>query len=133
MSSGGGSLPLTGWRQTFSSLSGNRNFMFVFVGNIFFFFGMNMMIILSSWLVIEEWDDAAKLGELMAWVALPMLVLAPIAGVVTDRVDKRKLILAAQSMLVVTNTIIAALIIAGEIEFWHLRVGYMVSSVAFAR
>ena len=106
--------------------------MFLFSGNVVFFFGMNMMIILSSWLVIEEWDDAAKLGELMAWVALPMLVLAPVAGVVTDRVDKRKLLLAAQSLLVITNTIIAALIVTGAIEFWHLRVVYMVSSAAFA-
>jgi MFS family permease len=128
----GGGLSLSNWRQTFSSLSGNRPFKFLFAGNIGFFFGMNMMIILSAWLVIEEWDDAAKLGELMAWVALPMLVLAPIAGVVTDRVDKRKLVLIAQSMLVVTNSIVAALIITGAIEFWHLRVVYMVSSVAFA-
>ncbi len=127
-----GALPLTGWRQTFTSLSGNRDFMFLFSGNIGFFFGMNMMIILSSWLVIEEWDDAAKLGELMAWVALPMLVLAPFAGVVTDRVDKRKLLVAAQSLLVVTNTIVAALVIMDAIEFWHLRAVYMVSSAAFA-
>jgi predicted MFS family arabinose efflux permease len=106
--------------------------MLLFSGNVGFFFGMNMMIILSSWLVIEEWDDAAKLGELMAWVALPMLALAPFAGVVTDRVDKRKLLLAAQSVLVITNTIVAVLIVTGAIEFWHLRVVYMVSSAAFA-
>ena len=93
---------------------------------------MNMMIILSSWLVIEKWDDAAKLGELMAWVALPMLVLAPFAGVVTDRVDKRKLLLAAQSLLVLTNSVVAALIVTDAVEFWHLRVVYMVSSAAFA-
>ncbi len=128
----GGGLSLTNWRQTFSSLSGNRDFKFLFAGNIGFFFGMNMMIVLSAWLVMEEWDNAAKLGELMAWVALPMLVLAPIAGVVTDRVDKRKLVLVAQSLLVVTTGIVAALIITDAIEFWHLRAVYMVSSVAFA-
>ena len=127
-----GALPLTNWRQTFSSLSGNRDFKFLFAGNIGFFFGMNMMIILSAWLVMKEWDDAAKLGELMAWVALPMLVLAPVAGVVTDRVDKRKLLLIAQSLLVITSSIVAALIITDAIEFWHLRVVYMVSSAAFA-
>ncbi len=60
------------------------------------------------------------------------LILAPITGVVTDRVDKRKLLLLAQSMLVVTNSMVAVLIITGEIEFWHLRVVYLVSSAAFA-
>src|SRR3990172_4893980 len=101
-----GALPLTGWRQTFSSLSGNRDFVYLFSGNIAFFFGMNMMIVLSSWLVVDRWDDAAKLGELMAWVAIPMLVLSPFAGVVTDRVDKRKLLLAAQTSLVLSNSVV---------------------------
>ncbi len=127
-----GALPLTGWRQTFSSLSSNRDFAYLFSGNIGFFFGMNMMIILSGWLVIERWDDAAKLGELMAWVAIPMLVLSPFAGVVTDRVDKRKLLLAAQSLLVLTSGVVAALIVTDAIQFWHLRVVYVFSAAAFA-
>ena len=78
-----GALPLTGWRQTFSSLSGNRDFRLLFGGNIGFFFGMNMMIILRGWLVEDKWQNASYLGYLMATVAIPMLLLSPIAGVVT--------------------------------------------------
>ncbi len=49
-----------------------------------------MMIILRGWLVQDKWDNAAYLGFIMAAVAVPMLLISPIAGVVTDRVDRRK-------------------------------------------
>ena len=127
-----GVLPLTGWRQTFSSLSGNRDFRLLFGGNIGFFFGMNMMIILRGWLVEEKWHDASYLGYLMATVAIPMLLLSPIAGVVTDRVDRRKLLIVAQSALVLTNILVAALIITDTIQFWHLLVVSTFSGASFA-
>lgn len=127
-----GALPLTGWGRTFSSLSGNRDFTFLFAGNIGFFFGMQMMMILSGWLVIDRWDNAAYLGYVMATAAIPMLVLAPIGGVVSDRVDKRKLILATQCVLVVTSSLVSVLILTGAIEFWHLLVITPVSGAAFS-
>ncbi|TAK61153.1 MAG: MFS transporter [Dehalococcoidia bacterium] len=125
-------VPLTGWRQTFSSLSGNRDFTFLFAGNVGFFFGMQMMMILSGWLVIDEWDNPAYLGYLMATAAIPMLVLAPIGGVVSDRVDKRKLLLATQCLLVVTSSAVTVLILTGAIESWHLAVITPVSGAAFS-
>ncbi|MEX0786483.1 MAG: MFS transporter [Dehalococcoidia bacterium] len=130
--SGGGALPITGWRQTFSSLSGNRDFKNLFIGNVGFFFGMNMMIILRGWLVQDKWDNASYLGFIMASVAIPMLVLSPIAGVVTDRVDRRKLLLVAQGWLVVINSIVAVLIITDDIQFWHLLVVSTLTGAAFA-
>jgi len=127
-----GALPLTGWRHTFSSLAGNRDFTFLYAGNVGFFFGMQMMMILSGWLVIERWDNPAFLGYVMASAAIPMLVLAPVGGVVSDRVDKRKLLLATQGLLVLTSSLVTALILADRIEFWHLLLITPVSAAAFA-
>jgi MFS family permease len=93
---------------------------------------MNMMIILRGWLVVEKWDNAAYLGYLMATVALPMLVLSPLAGVVTDRVDKRQLLLAAQAVLVFANSVVTVLILTDTIEFWHLMAVSMLSGSSFA-
>ena len=123
---------VTGWRRTFGSLHGNRDFSVLFAGNIMFFFGMNTMIILRSWLVIKEWDNVALLGYLMATVALPMLLLAPIGGVIADRVDRRKLVLVAQSFLVVTNSVVAVLIITDTIEYWHLLIVSPLTAASFA-
>ncbi len=127
-----GAIPLTGWRQTFSSLSGNRDFSFLFAGNIGFFFGMNMMIIIRGWLVQDKWDNAALLGYLMAFVAVPMLFLSPVGGVVADRVDKRRLLLITQFALVLSNSVIAVLIITDAIQFWHLAAMSTFSGAAFS-
>jgi MFS family permease len=128
----GGALPTTGWRQTFSSLSGNRDFSFLFAGNIGFFFGMNMMIIVRGWLVQDKWDNAAYLGYLMAFIAVPMLFLSPVGGVVADRVDKRRLLLITQSMLVLSNSVIAVLILTDTIEYWQLAAMSVFSGAAFS-
>ena len=48
-----------GWRQTFSSLSGNRDFVNLFIVNIGCFFGMNMLIILRGLLVDDTWHNAS--------------------------------------------------------------------------
>jgi len=125
-------LPLQGWRRTFSSLHGNRSFTFLFAGNVGFFFGMQMMMILSGWLVIQEWDNAAFLGYMLATAAIPMLVLAPIGGVVSDRVDKRKLLLVTQCLLVLTSGLVTVLILSGKIQFWHLLLITPVSGAAFS-
>ena len=134
--SGNGNRPVlpapTGWRKTFSSLQGNRDFRNLFIGNIGFFFGMNMMIILRGWLVQDKWDNAAYLGFIMAAVAVPMLLISPIAGVVTDRVDRRKLLIVAQSWLVVINGFVAVLIITDVIQFWHLLIVSSITGAAFA-
>ena len=121
-----------GFRNTFSSLSGNRDFTYLFSGNVGFFFGMSMMMLLRGWLVIDEWESPALLGYLMLTMAGPMLFLSPIAGVVTDRFDKRKILLAAQSSLVLSNAVIAVLILTGTIEFWQLIVVSTLSGMAFS-
>lgn len=121
-----------GFRNTFSSLSGNRAFQYLFAGNVGFFFGMSMMMLLRGWLVIDKWDSPSLLAVLMLTMAGPMLLLSPIAGVVTDRVDKRKILLAAQSSLVLSNGVIAALILMGTITFWQLMVVSTLSGIAFS-
>ncbi len=128
----GEALPLQGWRRTFSSLSGNRAFTFLFAGNIGFFFGMQMMMVLSGWLVIRRWDNAAYLGYVMAAGAIPMLAMAPIGGVVGDRVEKRRLLLITQCTLVVTSGTVSALILMDRIQFWHLLAITPISAAAFS-
>ena len=122
----------SGMRHTFSSLSGNRDFSYLFTGNVGFFFGMSMMMLLRGWLVIDRWESPALLAYLMLTMSGPMLFLSPIAGVVTDRVDKRTILLVAQSSLVLTNALIAVLILTDVIEFWHLMVVSTMSGAAFA-
>jgi MFS family permease len=125
-------IPLRGWRATFASLSGNREFQLLFGGNVGFFFGMNMMMVLSGWLVIDRWDNASYLGFVMAAAAFPILLMAPLGGVIADRIDRRRLLLVTQCVLVMTSCLVTTLILTDALQFWHLLCITPVSGTAFA-
>lgn len=123
--------PAIGWRATFASLS-IPQYSLYFWGMVAFFFGMNMMIILRGYLVYEITDSSSALALIMLSVALPMLVIAPIGGVIADRVDRRSLMIWAQLSVCVLNAINTLLISIGVIEFWHLMVLSTLSGISFS-
>ncbi len=97
----------------FSSL-GNRNFRLFFVGQSISFTGTWMQLVAQSWLVLEITDSGTAVGVLFALQFLPMLVLAPYAGVVADRMDKRKLLMRVQVLAVVAAGAMGAITAAGK-------------------
>lgn len=120
-----------GWRGTFASLS-IPGYSLYFWGMVAFFFGMNMMIILRGYLVYDITGSPSALALIMLSVALPMLVIAPIGGVIADRVDRRSLMIWAQLSVCLLNAVNTVLIVAGIIEFWHLMVLSTLSGIAFS-
>ena len=111
------------WR-TFESLR-ERDYAWYFVGNTAFFMGMQMNVVIRGFLAYELTDSATALGLVSFGFAIPMLFVAPFAGVVSDRVNKRNLLMVAQSATGLVNLGMAILVLSGMIAFWHL----MVSSV----
>ncbi|MEX2247670.1 MAG: MFS transporter [Dehalococcoidia bacterium] len=124
-------VPRTGWKATFASLS-VPGYSVYFAGMVAFFAGMNMMIVLRGYLVYDITGSKTALALIMLSVALPMLVVAPVGGVIADRIDKRTLMIWAQAAVCVLNLINTVLISMGIIEFWHLIVLSTLSGVAFS-
>jgi MFS family permease len=120
-----------GWRGTFASLS-IPQYSLYFWGMVAFFFGMNMMIVLRGYLVYQITGSPSALAFIMLSVALPMLIIAPIGGVIADRVDRRSLMLWAQVSVCVLNGVNTVLISLGVIEFWQLMVLSTLSGIAFS-
>jgi len=57
----------------------------------------NMHILIRGWLVYELTGSPRALGLVSASAGVALIAFAPIGGVVADRVDKRNLMIAAQS------------------------------------
>lgn len=121
----------SGWKATFASLS-VPEYSLYFGGMVAFFFGMNMMIVLRGYLVYDITRSEIALAMIMLTVALPMLVMAPIGGVIADRVDRKQMMIWAQVAVFALNLINTVLIIAGVIEYWHLLVLSTLSGIAFS-
>ncbi len=121
----------SGWRNTFASLS-VPEYNLYFWGMLAFFSAMNMMIVLRGYLVYDLTGDPKSLAAVMLGVALPMLFIAPIAGVVTDRVDRRTLMIVAQLAVAFVNLINTVLILTDTVAMWNLVVMSVASGVAFS-
>lgn len=113
------------WGSTFASLH-EPAFARYFAGTLAFFFSMQML--LRGYLIYDLTHDALALGFMSLTFALPMLVVAPIAGVVADRIDRRKIIVASQSLGCALTALTTVLVLTGAVQFWHLLVISLFSS-----
>jgi MFS family permease len=124
-------IPASGWKATFASLS-IPEYSLYFWGMLAFFSGMNMMIVLRGYLVYDLTGSPNALAAIMLSVALPMLVVAPIGGVITDRVDRRSLMIVAQLAVAFVNLINTVLILTDSVAMWNLLIMSALSGVAFS-
>ncbi len=119
------------WGTTFASLR-EPEYAWYFTGNIAFFMGMQMQIILRGYLAYDISGRAVVLALVSMSMALPMLVVAPFGGVVADRVNKRTLLMVTQSVAAAASLLVALLILADAIEIWHLVVVSLLTGVVFS-
>ena len=116
---------------TFSALR-ERDFAWYFAGNTTFFLAMQMNQLLRGYLAYELTDAAVALGLIAVTMAFPMLFIAPIGGVIADRYNKRTLLVIVQFFTAGVNAVLAALIIADLVEFWHLLVSTLALGISIS-
>ncbi|MCW2524365.1 MAG: putative transporter, partial [Frankiales bacterium] len=82
--------------------------------------GTWMQTVAKSWLVRQLTGSATAIGLVVALQTLPVLLLGPYGGVVADRVDKRKLMIALQSMMGVLALVLGLLTITHQVKLWEI-------------
>ena len=73
-------------------------------------------------LILQLTDSALQVGLAVAVRMAPQLLLGLIAGVVADRLDRKRIMLVAQAVTVSTHFILAALVLTDVVEVWHVYV-----------
>ena len=76
----------------------------------------------TSWLLLRLTGNGVDLGLMSACAFLPSLVIGPYAGALVDRVDRRKLLILTQALLLLFAAATAAVIGAGVVRAWMLFV-----------
>ncbi len=84
--------------------------------------GTWMQMAAQSWLVLSLTNSATALGVIVALQTLPVLLLAPYGGVIADRVNKRRLMIALQSAMGVQALILGVLTVTGAVRVWEIGV-----------
>lgn len=80
----------------------------------------------QGWLVLELTNSPGLLGLLGAIAGLPTLFLAVIAGVLADRLDRRRLLAWSYAAAAVLSALLAVLTTTETVAYWH------VAAIAFA-
>ena len=73
-----------------------------------------MQSVAMSWLVYRISDEVWLLGAVSFFRQIPMLVLAPFAGVLVDRVDRLRLLRATQALSIAPALLAAILTLSGR-------------------
>lgn len=114
--------PLRALRQrTFASLA-TPNYRRWFTGQAVSLTGTWMQTVAQSWLVYELTASASLLGAVIAVQTLPTLVLGPYGGVVADRLDKRRMLVALHTAMGVQALLLGLLTVSGLVALWHVFV-----------
>jgi MFS family permease len=124
--------------QTFSSLK-SRDYRLLWTGNIFNNMASWLQLITLGWLVWELTKDpetgqgsALLSGTAAGLRGFPTLVIGPWAGVLVDRLDRRKMVIVAQVFLAVAAVFFAFLVASGAVQVWYVFVYASISAVGNA-
>lgn len=98
----------------------HRSFRIFYTGQGLSLLGSWLQTVATSWLVYRLTGSAFMLGLVAGAQQLPMLFVAPVAGVWADRLDRRKLLIVAQTLCAVQALALAALTFAGLVTVWHV-------------
>ena len=106
-------------RITFAALA-VPNYRRYYAGQSISLVGTWMQMTAQAWLVLTLTHSSTALGLIVALQTLPVLLLAPYGGVIADRVDKRRTMVALQSAMGIQALILGVLTLTGAVQVWMI-------------
>jgi len=98
----------------------HRNFRLFYAGQAISLIGTWIQQIALSWLVYRTTGSGFLLGLVTFCSQIPMLIFLPFAGLLSDRQDRRKVMIAAYVLAAVQASTLGVLTLAGDIRVWQI-------------
>ncbi|MBD0328544.1 MAG: MFS transporter [Thermoleophilia bacterium] len=108
--------------RTFASLRKHRNYRLFFLGQVVSLTGTWMQNVALAWFVVELTRSPVAVGVLAFFRFVPFTVFGLFAGVLADRFDNRRLLIATQGAAMGLSAVLAALALTGAARLWHVYV-----------
>ena len=98
----------------------SRNYRLFVAGQGISLIGTWMQQVAMSWLVYRLTGSAMLLGIVGFTSQIPSFLLAPVAGVLADRWEKRRLLFATQTLALIQAALLAVIVLTGMVQIWHI-------------
>ncbi len=103
-----------------------RDFRLLFTGETISVVGDYFHFVALAWLTLQLTGSGLALGSVLMVAAIPRAVFMVVGGALSDRWSPRSLMLYSNAVRAVLVGIIAALVLTGQIQLWHL---YLMAAV----
>jgi len=77
-------------------------------------------MVAQAWLIYRLTGSAVLLGVTGFMAQIPVFLLAPLGGVIADRLDRRRVLIVAQAVMMLLALILAGLTFSGAVRVWHI-------------
>jgi MFS family permease len=96
-----------------------RDFRLLWTGMCVSLLGDGAFIVALAWQVYQLSDAPSAMGVVGVAMTVPTIVFLLIGGVVSDRFDRRRLMVAADAARLLAAAALAVLSLTGTLELWH--------------
>ena len=119
--------------RTFSSLQNNRDYRYLFAGNLCGNGAHWLQLVTIGWLALDVSGSAFHSIMAIAVRALPILLIGPWGGVLADRYNRRALAMATQIALALAALTFAVLVTRGQVDtIWPVYAYTLATGLAHA-
>ena len=104
-------------------------FFTIWIGQALSLLGSQLVQFALIWHLTKTTESAAVLTGATLVAMLPMIVLGPFVGALVDRWNRRKVMMAADTVIAAATLILAALFAAGIVQIWMIFVIIFIRSI----
>ncbi|MGH4123425.1 MAG: MFS transporter [Clostridium sp.] len=108
----------------------DKNILLLWSTRAFSRFGDAMEMLALLYLVYDITGSGLAMGSLMLFSVLPNAIISPIAGVVSDKYNKNKIMFVSEMVRTVCIIFIPILMVTNLIELWHIYTISVLVSIA---
>ena len=100
----------------------HRNFQLFFGGQLISLIGTWMQNVAQAWLVYRMTGSSLLLGAVAFANQIPVFLFAPLGGIVADRHNRHRVVIATQSAMMLLAFALAVLTLTHTVKVWHIFV-----------
>ncbi|MFX1568942.1 MAG: MFS transporter [Promethearchaeota archaeon] len=109
-----------------------KSYLIFWIGQVFSIFGSNIVFfVLITWITVTTQDPIAVSFAGFSYF-IPMIVISPIAGIVSDRHDRKKIIITADSLQAFSTFILILFFIFNWVQYWIILIFTLIRSTCQA-